>query len=455
MRAGRGHRAWRSGALALALAMPLALPPAPPGARESVGQAVAGARLKHAVIVFTPDLTDPRYLKMLEQHAAIEQLWRGYGTVFVGISPGRLPEVVGGQIPSGLDIDTLRRQRGFESGFGTLLVDASGRTMHRRADTVPRAVLIAKLDEAVGPMVSASPAPAIASPTPSNAPLVAELPRPTARAVMAQAESILVPRPHMRPARSDVAARTAPVAARVDETTSMPEREPAPAVAGATPTVATVAATPLPAMRPGRGPATAVAEENPALNWPGSSTKPEPITASSDEAKTPWWSGSPGTEDEEEASSDAPVDAYAAIAARTYAEPIFDEQHTATPPEPEASAPASAPDEPPADVMVAAPLGALDAALPASTLARIQADRLETRLARARQEDGFEDGVLDPELPIGAQAAMRVAAGPLGTGSELSIAPMLLVTHSCGANVDPIEPEPEPKRGLLAALLGR
>ena len=491
VRTRQARRIAASLALPLALAAPLAILPALlPAPLPNAAQAARPSA--YAVVVFTPDLTDPRYVRMLEQHAAIVGLWQDYGAVFVGISPGRVPEVVGGAPPAGLDIDTLRRATSFEGGFGTLLVDRTGRALYRAEEPTPRAVLLAKLDEASGgvpvesvfeqaesDIESDADTPTVAAAGPIEAvpePRLRPTPGPSGEAIASIA-----------PADEGVSGGTPSIAVSVDKqvAVSTVDRQDEAAVSAVPPThipkvpgdAALIAAAetdpsgepepgmPVPFMRPAtqvslagaRPSETAAAERTatdsgspteragPALAWPD----PRPLVArvvgdAADGAVRTAQAGSPDNAPEIERHGDFEGLAYAAPALGT-ARPA---------PNPKAL------DERAVGAIPRVPLPAgLDPVVPDTVLARVRHDVVEGNLASARRRDGFEDGVLAPDLPVRVQAAMRVAAGPLGTSSDLALAPMLLVTGSCGANLDPLPTVAEVERrrtrpGLLAALFG-
>ena len=85
--------------------------------------------------------------------------------------------------------------------------------------------------------------------------------------------------------------------------------------------------------------------------------------------------------------------------------------------------------------------------LPESVLARIRDELAAKRRARAL-DNGFEDVQFEPEIPVTVQARLRYEHGPDDPLNDLTIGALLLVTHSCGANVDPLpETVAETERG--------
>ena len=423
-------------ALALALAAPATLGPAPTPALARPAT--------HAVVVVTPDLVDDRYTTMLEQHVMIESLWREYGAVFVGVSNGRQPEIVGGAPPAGLD---LSRFGG--GGFEVLLVDFSGRVLHRAPGVVPRAVLLAKLDEASSG-TAAAPAPPAAAGTDGTGPEVGD----------GAPESVAVPLPRSRSATAqiDTAPQAAPPSVAVD-TDRGPDADamPGPGVADTTarPTVAGV--TPVPFMRDAAFPV--ASGPPPTLDWGGGSAPIDPRSTAGVPTDVPVDVPTGATIVPPHGGGGAPR-----LVGPAYPAPKRDRRDGFVPPRPPAgeaapvrvAAATASWSAAAAQVTAELPdLGALPPSVPQTTLARARDDALESRFADARRHDGFESGVLAPDLPLAQRVAMRferLAADP--AFDALRIEPLLLVTHSCGANVEELRPSRTRSKDMFAGMFG-
>ena len=417
------RRAWtrtvgrRGAARRLALALALCVPAA---ATVAVPHAIARPAT-HAVVVVTPDLVDDRYTTMLEQHVMIEGLWREYGAVFVGISNGRRPEVVGGAPPAGLDLSRFGGD-----GFEVLLVDFSGRVLHRAQGVVPRAVLLAKLDGAEGGSPATAAAPSGASETDGGRALpapadVAALPLPRTRGRTVATE------PSRGVPETPTTASAAPAVAQVVRPT-------------ADETAVASAGLPVPLMR------RVSAAPAPALDWG------DPDEPGLDERATA------SLPPEGVATSPAPR----VVGPRSATVPARAPHRGGHVPErgPRLTAETERPRAPLQIASLdgrAATLPALDAlpaAVPESTLARARDAALDHHLSRARAHDGFEAGVLDAELPLEQRVALRferLAVDP--AFQALRIEPLLLVTHSCGANVDSVRARGS-GGGMFAGMFG-
>lgn len=388
--------------------------------------AVSGAAAEptHALAVHAPSPTDPRYRRMVLQYTAIEALWREAGVTFVGLPAGGPPEVMGA-LPSGLSTASVARAAPPGGGFGVRLIAASGRLVHSADAEVPRAVLLALVDLGGGApppprTAAAAPSPLDASPSLAAPPPRAATPAPLPERGPPVAHR---PAPLAGPERTDAPLPPSPETAPPEPTALDWEDEPARSAAaappatepasvwGATPSEPAPASAAAPARRV--GPVSLPPDRSVARAADASSPVPPPPSAPAPPSRGAWslWSGAA------EPAVAEPTPVAAATGGRAVTDGL-----------------------PPLDP---APTGALAARLPAEVVDRAREAAIEGHLARARAHDGFEAGALDAALPLETRARMRFARPPSIHGPDLGLA--LLVTGSCGAAVS----ERPARRGLF------